>query len=74
MLSIELLEGKNVKTCLSSLQANEFFYVPTTARSTPQGSINFSHPPEADVKDGCPFLASSFGQAKEGEKKNPFLI
>jgi hypothetical protein len=47
----------------------EFFKVLITARSTPQGGINFKYPPEADVKDGCPFLAPSFGQTKEGGYK-----
>jgi hypothetical protein len=43
-----------------------FFNVPPTARSTSQGGVNFSYPPQVDVKDGCPFLAPSLRQAKEG--------
>jgi hypothetical protein len=60
-----MLAGEVVKNCLS---AASFFNVPTTARSA-------RYPPKVDVKDGCPFLAPSFRQVKEGEtnKLIPFI-
>jgi len=63
-LSIRAVGGKRRKTCL---RRSRVFYVPTTARSA-------SHPPKADVKDGCLFLAPSFRQVKEGGYKKLFNL
>jgi hypothetical protein len=38
--------------------------------------INFRYPPQADVKSGCPFLASSFAPLKarnKGKQKKKIL-